>query len=496
MTWLSRTTALALLWSAALATTSAFAQSPANEELAEIRARMEAQEAELQALRQRLDTQPAYGFHHIEEDCCGGGAEIYRLPIVYDYSYAPDCCDDGGPPKQHVMKYYTTYDKGFVIRPFNPEENPFEIKFGGWVQFRYNGFSRNADSWTDSAGTTRPIRNRNEFELERARLQISGYAIDPRLSYFIQMDGDTDGSDSVDFFDYWWAWEFNEDQQVYFGKRKVPGSRQWLLSAKHTRLADRPLAADFFRPGRTVGVFGATKVGENGYFEAMLGDGYRTENTPLSEIDDKLAFAATNYWDPYGDFGGKLTDYDYSCDQRMRLGHSFVYAPNASIAPGQPIDESDFIRLSNGTKLTALGALAPGVRLSEFDVYLYTLDFAYRWRGWSFDAEYYMRWIQNLRASGALPVENLYQHGYFAEGGYFIIPEKLDFNLRYSYVSGYYGNVDEYAAGFNIYPCDTRNLKLTFDVTKVNGSPLNNTSSGILVGDDGVLFRGQFQAEF
>ncbi|MCC9604867.1 OprO/OprP family phosphate-selective porin [Blastopirellula sp. JC732] len=496
MSWLSRTAAAALLVGSALTGNSVFAQQSAQDELAEIRAQMAAQQAELQELRQKLELQPAYGIRPADPAACGGGPEIYRLPVCYDYFYEPSCCDDAKPPKQHVMKWYTTYDKGFVIRPFNPEENPYEIKFGGWVQLRYNGFAREEDSWTDNAGVTRPIRNRNEFEVERARLQISGYAIDPRLSYFIQLDGDTDGADTVDFFDYWWAWEFNDDQQVFLGKRKVPGSRQWILSAKHTRLADRPMAADFFRPGRTVGIFGATKVGENGYFEAMIGDGYRTENVPPSAIDDKLTFAATNYWDPFGDFGSKLTDYDWTCDPLMRIGHSFVYSPNAGSPTGTPLDESDFIRLSDGTRLTSAGALAPGVTLSEFDVYLYTMDFAYMWRGFSFDAEYYMRWIQNLQANGALPVENLYQHGYFVEGGYFIVPKKLDFNLRYSYVSGYYGNRDEYAAGFNLYPCDTRNLKLTFDVTKVNGSPLNNTSSGILVGDDGLLFRTQFQAEY
>ena len=39
-------------------------------------------------------------------------------------------------------------------------------------------------------------------------------------------------------------------------------------------------------------------------------------------------------------------------------------------------------------------------------------------------------------------------------------------------------------------------MKVSFDVTVLDGSPLNNNSSDILVGDDGVLFRTQFQAEF
>ncbi|MCC9604868.1 porin [Blastopirellula sp. JC732] len=495
MTRLSRMTAFVLLWAAALAVPTAVAQTPLPDPLAELHARVAAQEAELQQLRLRLDQQPVYGPIPIAPSYCDDGGELRRLPVVCDVP-GSSCCEGAQPPTEHVMKWYVTYDDGFVVRPFDPDENPYEVKFGGWGQFRYVGFARDAETWTDNAGVTRPIRNRNEFEVERARLHLSGYAIDKRLTYYILMDGDTDGADLVDFFYYWWAWEFGEGQKAYFGKRKVAACRQWLLSSRNCRLIDRPMATDFFRPDRSVGVFGETKLGENGFLEVMLGDGYRTQTTDPSSIDSKLAFAATSYWDPFGDYGLSITDYSHTQTPLVRLGHSFVYAPNSGITIGQPIGESDFIRLTDGTRMTEIGALAPGVTLSEFSVYLYAMDFGAKWNGWSFDAEFYMRWIENLKANGPLPVDNLYQHGYFVEGGYFLIPERLDANIRYSYVTGLYGNCDEYGAGVSIYPCDTRHLKISFDVTKVNGSPLNNTSSGILVGDDGILFRSQLQAEF
>lgn len=494
MTRRSRMTAVALLWTLAFACAPALAQMPPYDELTELRMRLDAQEAELRQLRARLDLQPVYDFQPpLPSDC--GDAGLRRLPLVCEVP-EPAACPTAEPETSRLLNFYADYDDGFVIRPFDPQEHPFEMKLGGWAQFRYVGFARNRETWTDNGGVTRPIQNRNEFELERARLHLSGYAIDRRLTYYILMDGDTDGADLVDFFYYWWAWELGEGQHVYLGKRKVAACRQWLLSSRNTRLADRPMATDFFRPARTVGVYGETKIGETGYFEAMIGDGYRTETTDPSQLDDELAFAATNYWDPFGDFGAYLTDFHHTPTPLVRLGHSFVFAPNAGIVAGQPTEESDFVRLTDGTKMTEQNAFAPGVRLSDFTVYLYSLDFAFQWRGWSLDAEYYMRWIQNMKANGPLPVSQLYQHGYFVEGGYFLIPEKLDFNVRYSYVGGLYGTGEEIGAGFNIYPCDTRRLKLTFDAVKINNSPLNNTSSNILVGDNGVLFRGQFQAEF
>jgi hypothetical protein len=211
---------------------------------------------------------------------------------------------------------------------------------------------------------------------------------------------------------------------------------------------------------------------------------------------DRMAFAFTNYFDPLGAFGGQIVDSDFACQPLARLGHSFVYAPNSSDTLGLPLDETDFLRLTDGTRLTATGALAPLVTVSEYDVYLYGVDAAVKWRGWSMNAEAFFRWIQDIRGDGPLPLTHLLQRGFYVEGGRFIIAQQLDVNLRYSQVSGLFGDASEYALGCNWYPLDTHKMKVSFDVTSLDGSPLQNTTSDILVGDDGVLFRTQFQAEF
>ena len=106
-----------------------------------------------------------------------------------------------------------------------------------------------------------------------------------------------------------------------------------------------------------------------------------------------------------------------------------------------------------------------------------------------------MRWLQSFQADGALPVNDLFQRGFYVEGGRFLIPKKLDINARYSEVRGLFGDSTEYAAGLNWYPLDTFKLKVSMDVTVLDGSPLQNTTTDILVGDDGTLFRTQIQAE-
>ena len=116
-------------------------------------------------------------------------------------------------------RFVVDYDKGFVIRPFEPDKIPFDLRCNSWIQLRYHGFARKVDSWTNNAGVTRPVRNRSAFDIERGRLVFSGHAIDERFSYFLQLDGDTDGRHGVDFFDYWWAWTFIGDSGDKGGDR-------------------------------------------------------------------------------------------------------------------------------------------------------------------------------------------------------------------------------------------------------------------------------------
>lgn len=432
------------------------------------------------------------------DSTCEARPPIRRLPVVVQppapCTWPPSAGDANA--EEYTLRYICDYDNGFLIRPIDPRKTPFELRVNGWIQFRHHAFDRDVDSWTDNAGITRPVRNRNAWDIERGRLIFSGFALDERLTYFLQLDGDTDGGEVVDFFDYWWAWEFNDRFQVQFGKRKVPASRQWLLTARRTRFADRPMACDFFRPGRTVGVFGVGRIGQNGHYEIMAGNGYRTANLPDSEIDNHFAFAGTQYWDPLGDYGGQIVDYDYTCDPLVRVGHSFAYAPQSRVVNGVTVLEPDSFRLTDGTRLVEANALAPGFTVNRFDVYLYAVDAAWKWRGWSIDAEVYFQWLENIRGNGPPPFASLFRRGFYVEGGVFLVPKKLDVNFRYSQVSGLFGDASECAAGVNWYPLDSVKMKVSFDVTRLDGSPLQNTTSDILVGDDGLLYRTQVQAEF
>ncbi len=246
--------------------------------------------------------------------------DVIELPLPDPASYP---CPP--PTKTSIdRRLNVEYDDGFVFTPVDSKRTPYELRVRGWTQLRHHAMFQDRESWTDNAGTVFPLRDRNFFDIERARLLFSGYAIDKRLTYLIHLDGDTDGADAVDFFDHWWAWQATDRVNVAFGKRKLPGSRQWLLSARHTRFADRPMVCDFMRPDRTIGIAATGQLTERIYYDAMVSNGYRTANLLEGQHDNRVAFAFNSYIDPFGPFGNLLVDYDDSDELLTRIGYSLV----------------------------------------------------------------------------------------------------------------------------------------------------------------------------
>jgi hypothetical protein len=395
--------------------------------------------------------------------------------------------------------YDVGYEDGFYVRPRDPKTDPFSLRVNGRVQFRHTGFIRNIDSWTDSAGVTRSVTPRNDFEIERLRFILRGNFIDPRLGYFLQLDGDTDENHRVDVLDFWINYEFSKALVLHAGKAFVPGSRDWLHGDSRFRFSDRSMATEFFRPDRDVGIWALGDLGQNLHYRMMVGNAFRAADVRPDQLDDRFAYGGSVWWDPLGDYGAApmYSDLDWSESLVVRVGTSASFARERGVGQaGLPLAEENFARLSDGTRLTAPGALAPGVTVNEFDVLLYALDFAGKCRGFSWNGEYFFRWISSLEGTGPLPLTGFFDHGFYGEIGYFIVPERWELIGRTSQIYGAYGTAFEYAGGVNWFINGTNNWRLTFDVSRVIGTPIDASGANYRAGDDGVMFRTQLQAAF
>jgi hypothetical protein len=242
------------------------------------------------------------------------------------------------------------YDRGFYLRGNNGNES-FELRTNMRLQFRFVAFTRAEDVWTDNAGVERPILDRQYFDIERGRLIFSGHAFTPKLTYFAQFDSDTDSAHVTSLLDGWVGWEYRDNRVLQLGKRKVPGTRNWILGAFDTRMVDRPISNEFFRPSRTTGMWIVGDPDPETRYELMIGQGYNTEGLTPTELGENFAIAGSVYRDVIGNYGPlRPTDFEYHEDLAVRLGMSAVGSIEGT--PGRQLEETDFLRLTDGTRIT------------------------------------------------------------------------------------------------------------------------------------------------
>ncbi|HBJ35099.1 MAG TPA: hypothetical protein DDZ51_10165 [Planctomycetaceae bacterium] len=306
------------------------------------------------------------------------------------------------------------------------------------------------------------------------------------------------GDDRVTVLMAWVNYRFNDGFDLYFGKGKVPGSREWLLSAMNTMSPDRSMATTFFRPSITTGIWAKGQPLDRLYYQAMVGNGFNTTSAGFRDLDTNFVYSANSWWEPLGDFGAMYSDLDFRDQLAVRTGASLTTSRQSATQFDSQAPEETFIRLSDGTNLTTVGALAPGVQVTDYSLYLATFDAATKYRGVSFSGEYFLRWLADIAGDGPIAGDrrDLFDHGIYVQAGAFAIPKRLEFFARSSAVFGPFGNGSEYAGGFNIFFRGTENWRFCFDVTRVIDSSADQVRTGYAAGATGFLVRGQLQTMF
>ena len=379
---------------------------------------------------------------------------------------------------------------------------PFLLKVDFIDQARYTNFARSVDSWIDSAGQKFPVYNRSVFENNRAWFQFNGYALDPRLRYNFTIFTST-ANDSALVLG-WLSYEFSRAFDLSVGYWRVPGPREWNESFRYTLGADRTMATTFFRPSFSPGIWASGVLPGRLNYTVGGFNSFDPADQSAFRLGTNLTFASSVWWEPLGTFGLGVSDVENHDSPVVRFGSSFVVSREQNQFSGQTVNvvasgtnpEQTIVRLSDGTPLLLTGALAPGVTVNSFNLYLWSLDAAIKYRGLGISGEYFARWIQGFRADGPLPVEGLFDTGGYAQGGYFVYRDRAELFSRASWVTGPYGSGSTYGGGLNWYPRGTRSWRITAEVNRVFHSPAQNILTGYRAGDSGSLFELQWLTDF
>ncbi len=393
------------------------------------------------------------------------------------------------------------YDRGFVVasaKDFRTDaaRYPYSLHLNGYGQLRHTILDTHNDN-----------PEINQFQLKRARLILSGNAFSTDLAYFVQLDGRSNSGDVMRLLDYYFTYDVGHgwldlDENTIglkTGLYKIPFSLARWSSGKEFQFTDRSVSSMYFDVNRSLalglyGTFNALSTPlewETALFNGLVTGGAETGNG--GTLDNNMAYAIRISSNPVGEWGSDdLADLEFHESLATRVGAGAAY----SMIDARGTTEYNALRTvdSGQTLASILPTFTEG-----YSVALFSLDASMKYRGLSLTYEYYFRNISNLRGT-TLP--NLFDHGMWLESGYFIVPQKWQCLARWSRVQGDSGTLganaessEEIAIGAVRYFRE-QHLKLTADVTYLNGAPIFSPILDISPGDIGWLYRVQMQFSF
>jgi hypothetical protein len=227
-----------------------------NARLAEQNAKLVEQNEKLakqnQSLEQRLEvdkkTQNTPGYPSEQRVNSGGLPKSPSPPIRMINATPPT-----SSPPDHADDHNDSQGQVVLAKSSKGEKMPYELRADIFSQARYSLFARDADYWINSAGALLPVSNYNSIELTRNFIQLSGYAIDPRLQFTANLFSSTALNSTV--FLGWMNFRFSKAFDLRAGNWIVPGTREWNESFRYTLGADRLMATTFFRPNISPGIW-------------------------------------------------------------------------------------------------------------------------------------------------------------------------------------------------------------------------------------------------
>ncbi len=273
------------------------------------------------------------------------------------------------------------FKKGFT---FTTDDGASSISLHTRLQPRY-AFG-NADDGSDDV---------HSFFVRRAYLGVTGSLFAPELTYDLTLTATASGGTNL-YYGYV-AYEFQDVFQVLGGLHKVRFNRQEITSDGKQQFVDRSLANERFNLDRSVGLvfFGETDD-KTFTYDLSVFNGRDTKNAVNANLD--LGYSLRLVWNAIGDYGYEEGDLKNRDDCALTFGLAGTYYQEKA-----------------------------GVSATEDNVLMGNFDVGFKKKGFSFQGEAFLR---NTSPDGTSSSAN--DLGYYAQAGYFFVPETFEAALRVS----------------------------------------------------------------
>jgi hypothetical protein len=406
---------------------------------------------------------------------------------------------DSRQPTPREVETWSVYDPGDGFLIGRSEFG--ELSISSYAMVRYMDQHDSDGVFKDHLGNERAVDTRNDIFSHRIMVFLKGWMGSEKLIYNITLwTVNTTDQDAI-FANL--GYQFSRKFSLYAGLTGNPGSRSLSGSHPYWLGHDRVMADEFFRPFFGSGIYATGEALPGFWYTAAVSNNNSALGVKASQLDRKFSYGGTVWWMPTThEFGprGAYGDWEWHEDVATRFGVSAFTSPEQSFNETGNSPQNTTLRLADSVNLFETGALAPGVTIDKADYRVLAMDAGMKYRGIFLQAEYYQRWLDNFAADGLLPVGEIKDTGFYAQGSFFPIKQKLELYAITSQIYGDddagFGDSSEYGIGANYYPYPTRNHRLNVQLLDVNKSPVSSTFGYYTGGQDGWTLASSFSVFF
>jgi len=427
-------------------------------------------------------------------------AAVEPVPVPAPAVVVPSAPEPPAPVSDE--EYWGRYEggKGVVLA----RSDTAEVDFSVFTYVRYLNQQALEDTYIDSFDRTKTLDLRNDVQFQKVTLNFKGWLFDPdfRYLFYTWTSNTSQGQDAQVVVAGNLSYKFTDALSLAGGIGALPTTQSTNYTFPNwLRVDNRTIADEFFRGSYTSGFWTWGKLSDTLKYRVMLGNNLSQLGVDAGELDDgfNTVSGALSWMPTTGEYGPAdgLGDFEQHEEVATLLSvHATRSREDAQSQPGQNDFENSQIRLSDGTLIFQEDPFGTGTQIDNALYEMAALSAGAKYRGWSLDGEYYWRWVDDFEASGPMPFDDMFDHGFQLQGSTMVAPKSLQAYLSGSKILGEYGNPWDLAVGVNWFPKKRRELRVNVQGLYLDESPVGYSSVPFAVGGDGWVFTTDVMLNF
>ena len=364
------------------------------------------------------------------------------------------------------------------------------LNISGYGLFRYISQTPASQTYVDHLGRVLDVNPRNDVNWHRTMIWLTGFFYDPRFRYNITLWSLPTTQQTLLFGNL----QFRAADAFTVGVGIVPSltARSLQGSWPYWAASDRQMSEEFFRGGFSSGIFATGEVLPRFFYTVSITNNISQLGVTQANDTRDMMYSGSLRWQPTtGEFGPRngFGDFENHKSVATQFGVSGGISRESRYAPlGQPPNATQ-IKLSDGLNPFTEGSLADSVTVKSLRYREAAIDAGVKYRGFSFQSEYYFRTLDHFVATGPVPLSSIFDHGFMAEAMHMVLPKKLGVYAAGGYIwDDFERRPWEAGGGINFYPSGTRSWRLNLHLLHINRSPVASFFSYYQPGQTGTIF--------